>query len=237
MLEKINKKKLAAVILAGVITIGSTTSVFASYQPGYAQAAKNRHFSKADAAEKTSKIKSAIESLVTAGTITREQADAVIEAYTTGKGRNMSKAMHKNPFDKLVAAGTITQAQADAIADAAKAARENSKNIKDILNELVAGGTITQNQADTIINAAKSAKENRSNMGDVLKGLVAGGTITQEQADAAAKIFTGNRGKDNFKERMKNPIDKLAASGTITQEQSDAIRNAIKSAMNSVDKK
>ena len=62
-------------------------------------------------------LKKAMDSLVTAGTITQAQETAIQTAMTTGKGdfnRGHNGGM-KTALDSLVTAGTITQAQETAI--------------------------------------------------------------------------------------------------------------------------
>ncbi|HYF82940.1 MAG TPA: hypothetical protein VEB00_07935 [Clostridia bacterium] len=210
MFEKISKKKLTGAILAGVLTVAGATSAFAAELPNIGQAAngvkiaKYEQFRKIDISKMSTAIKSAIDSLVSAGTITQAQADAVAKAYTPGEGRKMQgkevrQVFLRNPMDALVTAGTITQAQADAVNSAMKSIRETKKTAEDVLKELVSAGTITQTQSDAVL-----------------------------------KCFTpGDRKFDNIK-FGRNPLSELLTSGTLTQTQIDAINKAIKSAMNSL---
>lgn len=78
------------------------------------------------------RIQDGVQSLVTAGTITQNQADKIVTAYTTrptGNGQNKAQDNKKdnqqgnngqnrrrnNPLSELVSDGIITQAQADAV--------------------------------------------------------------------------------------------------------------------------
>lgn len=67
-----------------------------------------------------------LDNLVTAGTITQNQATAIQSAFQAGGKSIQSSGTYtnrpKNPLDSLVAAGTITQDQEDAIQNAFEAA-------------------------------------------------------------------------------------------------------------------
>jgi competence protein ComGC len=265
--EKINKKKLAGALLAGVITVTGATSAFAADQPTNSlQNVYQRQFHKIDITEMSTKIKSAIDSLVSAGTITQAQADAALKAYARGEGKGMFHAIsRRNPMSELVTSGTITQAQADAIYNALKTVRESKKTIEVILKDLVTAGTITQAQSDAafkcftpkdrefihmniggnpmseLVTSGTLTQTQLDAINKVIKtgmdSLVAAGTITQAQADAIEKARPSFEGKDlNIMKFRNNPLDELVTAGTITQAQADAINIAIKSAMNSLDK-
>jgi len=90
----------------------------------------------------------AIAALVTAGTITQTQADA-LEAAEGDRG-----AMRA-----LITNGTFTMAQAQALRDAMKANKSEDRDaLRDsVLSTLVANSTITQAQADAI-KASKASK-------------------------------------------------------------------------------
>ena len=89
---------------------------------------------------------SVLSSLVSKGTITQAQADAI-----TAAGRGGVR--------DLVANGTITKDQAKAVGEAMRAARGSDapgSHLASVLSSLVSKGTITQAQADAI-TAAKPA--------------------------------------------------------------------------------
>lgn len=132
----------------------------------------------------------AITQLVTAGTITQAQADAIKAAATAA--HDAKEAAHAKAkaavLSGLVTAGTITQAQADAIAAAPRGQG---------VRQLVASGAITAAAAQQVHDAMKAAKAaDATPRTSVLPSLVANGTITQAQADAitAAKPAKGPRG-------------------------------------------
>ena len=125
---------------------------------------------------------SPMESLVTAGTITQVQADAIQKAMEAGRE---SKTTMRETLDSLVTAGTITQVQEDAIV---KAQPERGQHKNPMVN-LVTAGTITQVQADAIGEALKSSRDSGKTGKEVLDGLVTAGTITQAQEDAVVKVF------------------------------------------------
>lgn len=252
MFDKINKKKLAGVILAGVITVTGATSAFAADQTNNSQQVVNQSKPiKMDRLEMSKTIKSAIDNLVTTGTITQVQADVVIKAYTPGERKGNPQGdtissniliIQKDQLDGLVTAGTITQAQADAIQKVAKA--NSNKSLGGMrgfgrnnqIDELVTAKTITQAQADAISAAIKNGREAKKSTEDVLKELVTAGTITQVQSDAVAKACTPGERKGNLPEGRKNSLDELVTAGTITQTQADAINTAVKAALDSLDK-
>jgi polyhydroxyalkanoate synthesis regulator phasin len=110
-----------------------------------------------------------IAGLVTAGTLTTEQATAVHDALETARD-----AKHTQQLASLVAAGTITQAEADALAT------------KDGMRELIESGDFTREEAralkDKVHNGDKP--DMVAEFTAVIKTLVSAGTITQTQADA-----------------------------------------------------
>ena len=120
---------------------------------------------------------SVLATLVSAGTITQEQADAVIankpgksmgNKGQGGKGQQgkgqQSLGGKANP---LVANGTITEEQAKAVHSALDAARDSAQTA--VLSQLVTEGVITQSQADAI--EANKPKGNRpEGKGSGMKG-------------------------------------------------------------------
>lgn len=224
----IDKKKIAGIVLAGIITVTGATSAFAADVTADAKAPFQRQLFKIDKTEVSAKIKSAVDKLVAAGTITQVQADEAVKAYTPGARPDIAQGKFqmkfRSPMGGLVAKGTITQAQADAISSAVKAGIEDKKTPEDVIKELVSAGTITQAQADAVSKCfskipAKSGDRlyNRNPM----SRLVAAGTITQAQADGILKaIKTGI----SEKKAIDDIIKELVSEGTITQAQADAIQ-------------
>lgn len=107
--------------------------------------------------------------LITAGTITREQAQAVKE-----ETKAACEAARSEAIDELVADGTITSDQGQAILAAGRDVRS-----------LVAAGTITREQARAVKEELHSYQGTAdSPQAKALASLVAKGTLTQAQADA-----------------------------------------------------
>ncbi|HWR62725.1 MAG TPA: hypothetical protein VN580_13980 [Clostridia bacterium] len=190
MFKGINRKRLAGVILAGVITVTGAASAFAADLDSSQQPAAQNRPAKIDFEKMSSAIEAAIEKLVTAGTITQAQADAVLKEYTPGERTDMKQGERKSPLDELVTAGTITEAQSDAISEAVKTGREAKKTTEDVLKELVTAGTITQAQSDAVAKVFTPGERTGMQQGErksPLDELVTAGTITQDQADAVSE--------------------------------------------------
>lgn len=148
---------------------------------------------------------SQLASLVTAGTITQAQANAVEAALKPAQGETPGTSTIETKLDALVEAGTITEAQEEAILEAMQAHTDGSQTgqqsqgnpVETALTALVTAGTITQDVADTIIDAITPSDDNTSttktNMEEALASelaaLVSVGTITQDQSDAITKVL------------------------------------------------
>ncbi|KUO75321.1 MAG: hypothetical protein APF77_13040 [Clostridia bacterium BRH_c25] len=225
----INKKRIAGAILAGVLTVAGATSAFAADQTVSQPAVNQRQFFKADKTDLSSKVKSAIDNLVSEGTITQAQADAVTKAYTPGEGLRMPQTLHINSISELVTAGTITQAQADSITSAIRTGIASGKTMEDIFKELVTDGTVTEAQKEEIQkNVPDKVNIARSNAKSLIKleSLVDSDIISQEQADAFNTAMKTARAS---KKSSSDILKELVAAGTITQAQADAFNAAIKS--------
>lgn len=223
----INNKKLAGVILAGVLTVAGTMSAFAADQTGISQQFVNQKKpAKMDFSKMSTTIKSSLDSLVSAGTITQAQADAVLKAYTPVEGKGIVQRIRRNPMEELVTAGTITQAQADAINTALKAGRESKKTTEDVLKDMVTAGTITQAQADAVSKCFNPQGRKFVPMNinkNPISQLISAGTITQAQADAInSAVKTGITSKRSMEDIFKG----LVAAGTITETQKEAVMKA-----------
>ncbi|HYE83942.1 MAG TPA: hypothetical protein VEG39_17475 [Clostridia bacterium] len=224
----IDKKKILGAVLAGVLTVAGATSAFAAEPTANQPIVKQKPFIKFDKSELTDKVKAAINGLVSAGTITQAQADAVVKEYTPGEGRKMLAIQSISPMSELVKAGTITQAQADAVNKAVKEGIAEEKALEDIFKGLVADGTVTEAQKDAIQKVfpqkgifVKPALKNSFS----LDKLVEAGTITQAQADAFSESMkTARAARKSSADVLKD----LVAAGTITQAQADAFDSALK---------
>ncbi|MGI6585299.1 MAG: hypothetical protein GX301_02635 [Gracilibacteraceae bacterium] len=171
MFRKINNKKLTVIVFTVILAVSLAITAFAADQTGSRQTFNRNKPVRMGFSKMPETIKSAIDSLVAEGTITQEQADEAIKAYSPGKRKEILKEGHlngelliikKDQLDGLVEAGTITQSQADAIRKIAKpnpnrAFRGMKGPRSNHIDELVTSGTITQSQADAINEAVKAA--------------------------------------------------------------------------------
>ena len=133
----------------------------------------------------------ALTSLVTDGTLTQAQADAIEQAFTSLRDDNREAmqstrdAARDSALAELVANGTLTQAQADAIKDAERGG----------MRDLIASGTVDREDLQAVRDALRGLRvddrearqaEMEQARDAALADLVAAGTITQAQADAVA---------------------------------------------------
>lgn len=240
------RKKIIVLILAVVLAFAGIIAAFAAEEPeaGKQPPGKHRLAIKTGWEEFSDKLKSAVNSLVTTGTLTQEQAEAVIKAYIPGVERPKTEAQKEKKqmpsqekrmipisLDKLVEEGIITKAQADAFNEAVKALGTGRKTTEDILKELVETGKITQAQADSFTEITKLIKGAVKTPADVLKEMVSAGTITQEQADAIHKLFTPGEGRGFRGGFRNNVLDRLVEAGTINREQADAVNEAVRAVL------
>lgn len=160
-------------------------------------------------AGRDSAMSSALASLVSDGTITQEQADAVVANKSAkgqgGKGQGKrEKGGKSNP---LVTDGTITQEQANSVRTAIEAARESAQET--VLGQLVSDGIITQSQADAF--GDKKA----------VRALIQSGDIDAETVSAVKDAFAA--AMESRDQIMSDTLASLVSAGTITQAQADAI--------------
>lgn len=116
-------------------------------------------------------ISSSLDSLVSAGTITQEQADAVTNIFEAGRQTMQTARTYNtkpvNPLDSLVSSGTITKEQEESIKSAFEAARKSNQTQTDTekdpgtttLDNLVSSGIITEEQEESIRNAFEASFE------------------------------------------------------------------------------
>lgn len=146
------KKTKSIAIVAAMTTLLSATAVYANTTSS--SAVQIPKFSHSQSGPAHGGSKADLNSLVTAGTITQAQADAVQSALKPAKLAEPSN--HTSIWASLVTAGTITQAQADAIKSAQEAAKPAGP--AKIWEGLVTAGTITQAQADAILGTITNRK-------------------------------------------------------------------------------
>lgn len=149
-------------------------------------------------------MSSALDSLVSDGTITQEQADAVV-ANKPAKGHDgKGQGSKSNP---LVTDGTITQEQANSVRTALEAAHDAAQEA--VLGQLVSDGVITQTQADAFGDR------------DAVRSLMQSGEIDADTAAAVRDAFEAAR--ESRDQAMSDALASLVSAGTITQAQADAI--------------
>ena len=135
-------------------------------------------------------IKTKLDGLVKAGTITQAQENVAIKLATNTKREGFKKGNEmKVELNGLVKAGTITQVQENAIVKLATTTIKSAKGeMKTGLDGLVTSKTITQAQENAVVKLATNNKREDFNKGNGIKvklnGLVKAGTITQVQENA-----------------------------------------------------
>jgi polyhydroxyalkanoate synthesis regulator phasin len=141
--------------------------------------------------EKTQKT-NPLAALVTAGTLTQAQADAISQTLGKGHGQKgpIENGTKMSPEDRqaqltaklssLVEKGTITSDQSATILE--KIAQEDTARKA----EMEKTKDMTQAERKTYL------QENKTNKNNTLAELVTAGTLTQAQADEVSKVF-GNR--------------------------------------------
>ena len=155
-------------------------------------------------ADMDSRMKTKLDELAAAGTITQEQADAAYEVITAGTGRIDFSALPAEVATALKnAIGKGHDGIFSDLTDTQKAAVKTvmDESMNSALTSLVAAGTITQAQADAISaephdrtamesltaeqrDAIRTAMDTARDAG--LATLVSNGTLTQAQADKMA---------------------------------------------------
>jgi len=150
--------KIAALTLTLSMVISS--SVFASSKPT-SEKLNNKAYNSTCVENNKGNInlKSQLDSLVKAGTITQAQEDAAIKLFAPSKNKHFKKdsVQIKVKLDDLVKVGTITQAQEDALIKLATTSIFDKAEIKAELDGFVKAGTITQAQEDAMIKALTPA--------------------------------------------------------------------------------
>jgi Tfp pilus assembly protein PilP len=217
------------VALADSTTSGSTSSATTNTQ-GNVRAKRGPGRGPQDSAPA---MKSTLDSLVKAGTITQDQEDK-ITAYIKQKDderkagmdkvKNMTEDERKayfeankskektDIFSDLASKSIITKAQADSIKKAMPTPKKRPE-IKTQFDSLVKAGTITQDQEDKITAYMKQKDDERKAEMDKIKAM----TDTERKA-----YFEAN------KDKVKTDIlSELVSQGTITQEVADAIKKAV----------
>lgn len=167
---------------------------------------------------------SALDSLVAAGTITQDQANAVANIFQSGRQAMQAPRTYNNrpssPLSSLVSSGIITQEQEKSIQSAFQSAMKSGQAQNDtsskysgttVLDGLVSSGTITQDQENSIESAFES----------IMKPSAPPQEQTNTQTDKSSNPFV-------------DILDSLVSAGTITQDQEDSIQSAFESTMKEI---
>lgn len=144
------KHKLFKKTTVYLFSIGMSILLLAGCQSKNTQSSNAQNTNRPSQEQMKKRMQDNIQPLVTAGTITQEQADKIIAAYTTrpagnkqnrsqdkqqnNNQRNNQNRQKNNPLSKLVSDGVITQAQADAVMEKMKSNfthRNNDQNSQD----------------------------------------------------------------------------------------------------------
>lgn len=242
---KVNRKKLMSKILTAVIAGGvlfsSGTYVFAKSNAAKATGTNaNTQQYRMNKKNPVDNVKTKLDKLVTAGTITQDQETSIVNAMKQeqtdrqaemDKVKNMTEAERKTYFEskkaeektdflsKLVTAGTITQEQADAVKNVihqgpgGKMNGLNPDRLKAQLDKLVTAGTISQTEETNILKYMSDKQAERKAEMDKVKNM----TEAERKAYFESKKTTE---KTNF-------LSELVTAGIITQDKADAIKAAM----------
>ena len=203
-----------------------------------------------------STLKEALADLVTAGTITQNQSDAVYKHFQQDLPQKL--VIHDTAsVDGVKASESAAVLKITALADGIKESESAAVlKIVDPLKDLVDKGTVTEDQAKSIRDKMRSIADQQMQQQwhKDLATLVAKGTITEEQSGQILTFLENNNQKirsvtdkikdmnpeqrtQYLKENMSNtkdPISQMVEQGMITQQQSDAVREVVPSLMRTV---
>jgi polyhydroxyalkanoate synthesis regulator phasin len=239
--KKLMSKIITAAIAGGML-ISTGTLVFAAASTSNSTTGANvkKHEAKMNRKNPTENIKSQLDKLVTAGTITADEETAIINGIKQeqtdrqtemDKVKNMSEADRKAYFESkkttektdflssLITAGTLTQTQADAVKNVIHQGHGrkdfglSSEKMKTQLDKLVTAGTITQVEETNILNYLTEKQTERKAEMDKVKNM--------SEADRKAYF-------ESKKTTEKTDLfSQLVTAGIITQDKADAIKVAM----------
>jgi competence protein ComGC len=226
------KTALSNLVTAGTITSDQLSSIENSFAPkdqnnnqdqGRGQ---DRDQNTEQAGNPSDMFKTALASLVTAGTITSNQQSAIETAIST------ANVDIKTALSSLVTAGTITSDQLSSIENSfIPKDQNNSEDFADVfksaLSTLVAAGTITSDQQSSIETAISNSN---SDLKTALANLVTAGTITSDQLSSIKSALVPENSSESFDSTFKTILSNLVTAGSLTSDQASAIETALTSA-------
>ncbi len=191
-------------------------------------------------------MKEALAYLVTAGTITQAQSDAVLTYFQNNapekpvikvtppfdgeinlNGPN-PVVKFNDPLKDLVDKETITQDQAQAIRDKMRdiAGQRMQQQWQTCLDTLVSKGTFTQDQAGKVLDFLAANKQEMRNAQEQARE-------DMQNMREQTRDMSPQEKKQYFKQNMQNlagvkdPVSQMVEQGIITQQQADAVRGAL----------
>lgn len=234
---KIIKVLATGVLVAGLaVSLGGGMALADSGSAGAANVAAGKAliYSTFKMSANQDAVKEALADLVTAGTITQDQSDAVltcfqqnlpskpvIESTAPANGGNNAgqggvTMQVVDPMKNLVDQGTITEDQAQAIRDKMRdiTNQQMQQQWQTGLNSMVGNGTITQDQADKVLAFLEANQQKMQSVMDQVKDM------SQDQRAQYLKENLGN---------IQDPVSQMVSQGIINQQQADALKQAVPS--------
>jgi competence protein ComGC len=215
--------------------IGSAQIWQRMIQNGYAQGNSNAQeaispVGTAGQASASQKPPSPLAGLVSDGTITSEQEQAIKEALETarmayatqaGAQNASSNATLKDPLSSLVSSGAITEEQKEAVSEALKSGMK-------------ANGMRGMPPPPPPPQQATGESGQSDMLSSLLDSLVEDGTLTEDQEESVLSALQSafrsdsadSSGTESASADETDPLDSLVAAGTITKEQKETIKDA-----------
>lgn len=242
--KKIMNKILTAVIAGGVLVSAGTAAFAASTSSSSTGTNTTRKEARMNKENKSDMMKTELDKLVTAGTITEAQKTAILDKVSQQQSERQAE------MDKVK---SMTEAERQTYFESKKTTEKT-----DLLSSLVTDGTLTQAQADTIKSALPQGHGGKGNkrgggmssekIKTQLDTLVTAGTITQDEEDKIISYMTAKQTErqtemDKVKDMSEadrkayfeskkttektDMFSELVSAGIITQDKADAIKAAM----------
>lgn len=243
--KKLMSKIITAVIAGGVL-ISTGTAVFAANSTSSSlNTNTTKHETRMNKGNKSNIMKSEMDKLVTAETITQAQETTILNKV------NQEETTRQAEMDKIK---NMTEAERQAYFKSKKTSEKT-----DFLTSLVTDGTLTQAQADTIKSSLPQGHDGKEDKKDggmsddkmktQLDTLVTAGTITQDEETKILNYFTEKQTERQAEmDKVKNMTEterqayfeskktttektdmfsELVTAGIISQDKADAIKAAM----------